>query len=181
MYCPKRGQQQISEEMRFCSRCGFSLGGVKDFIASSDPPVEQRIEAPAGQPNPGMRNVRRGVWMILASFVLALIVGLLANIDDDFAVLLLLPFLCLVFGFVRVLYGVFLADKRAAKKALKSEPADGSSLPDQISAARNLELPPAPVAPSFVPRRVETAEMLQPPSVTENTTRLLEDESNLQR
>jgi uncharacterized membrane protein YvbJ len=34
MYCPKCSQQQISDEMRFCSRCGFPLGAVKELIAN---------------------------------------------------------------------------------------------------------------------------------------------------
>jgi hypothetical protein len=33
MYCPRCGQQQVSDELRFCSRCGCNLDGVKAFIA----------------------------------------------------------------------------------------------------------------------------------------------------
>ncbi len=28
MYCPKCSQQQVSEDLRYCSRCGFPLTGV---------------------------------------------------------------------------------------------------------------------------------------------------------
>ncbi len=34
MYCPQCSQPQLSEEMRFCSRCGFSLSGVKELVAA---------------------------------------------------------------------------------------------------------------------------------------------------
>ena len=33
MYCPKCGQQQISDEMKFCSRCGLALSGLADWLA----------------------------------------------------------------------------------------------------------------------------------------------------
>lgn len=32
MYCPRCGQQQVSDELRFCSRCGCNLDGVKAFV-----------------------------------------------------------------------------------------------------------------------------------------------------
>jgi hypothetical protein len=33
MYCPNCSQQQISEETKFCSRCGFSLALVAEIVA----------------------------------------------------------------------------------------------------------------------------------------------------
>ncbi|HEX8637447.1 MAG TPA: hypothetical protein VF692_05245, partial [Pyrinomonadaceae bacterium] len=33
MHCPRCGQQQVSPETKFCSRCGFPLGLVSDLIA----------------------------------------------------------------------------------------------------------------------------------------------------
>jgi len=33
MYCPSCGQQQVSEEMKFCSQCGFPLGLVSEILA----------------------------------------------------------------------------------------------------------------------------------------------------
>lgn len=35
MFCPRCGHQQVSNEMRFCSRCGLSLGLVTDLVADS--------------------------------------------------------------------------------------------------------------------------------------------------
>ena len=54
---------------------------------------------------------------MLAALLLTIFVGFLTAVDDDFAVLLLVPFFCFVFGVLNVFYGVFLADKRAQKKA----------------------------------------------------------------
>ena len=33
MHCPRCGQQQVSEAIKFCSRCGFSLGLVSEILA----------------------------------------------------------------------------------------------------------------------------------------------------
>ncbi len=32
MYCPRCSQQQVSEETKFCSRCGFPLGLVSEIL-----------------------------------------------------------------------------------------------------------------------------------------------------
>ena len=117
MYCPKCSQQQISEEMRFCSRCGFSLGAVRELVASENALVEKGAGAQTGERSCGQKAVRRGAWIMLAALLLTIFVGFLTAVDDDFAVLLLVPFFCFVFGVLNVFYGVFLADKRAQKKA----------------------------------------------------------------
>ncbi|MEK7724484.1 MAG: zinc ribbon domain-containing protein [Acidobacteriota bacterium] len=33
MHCPRCGQQQVSEDIKFCSRCGFPLGLVSEVLA----------------------------------------------------------------------------------------------------------------------------------------------------
>ena len=116
---------------------------------------------------------------MLASLAFTIFVGFMTAIDDDFAVLLFLPFLGFVFGLLNVFYGAFLADKKRRKKQCpKAHVASmmpvQQGLPAELPAARS-----APIE-SF-PKRVATAEMVQPPSVTENTTRLLDEDSDPRR
>lgn len=33
MHCPRCGQKQVSEDIKFCSRCGFPLGLVSEILA----------------------------------------------------------------------------------------------------------------------------------------------------
>ena len=33
MHCPRCGQQQVSEEIKFCSRCGLPLGLIAEVVA----------------------------------------------------------------------------------------------------------------------------------------------------
>jgi hypothetical protein len=183
MYCPKCSQEQISDEMRFCSRCGFSLIAVRDLVASGNALVNLEAERP--QLSCGQKGVRRAAWLQLASVALAFFVGFLTAMEEDFAVFFVFPFLIFLIGFALMLYGVFLADKRAArKKAAALQQQLLTSMHAQLSAPQHTpELYPSRMVPNegFAARRPQTAEMFRPPSVTENTTRLLEDDPDQRR
>ena len=180
MYCPKCSQEQLSEEVRFCSRCGFSIGAVRELIASGN-----ALTVPGTDVQPrscGQKAVRRGAWIMLASLAFTLFVGFMSAIDDDFAVMLVLPFLGFIIGLLSVFYGTFWADKRALKKAA-AKSGVVPMMPGQLATPARAELAASRMAPieSFTGKRGETSEMVQPPSVTENTTRLLEEESDARR
>ncbi|HVG28392.1 MAG TPA: zinc ribbon domain-containing protein [Pyrinomonadaceae bacterium] len=36
MFCPQCGHRQVSDDMRFCARCGLPLGLVTDLLTNSD-------------------------------------------------------------------------------------------------------------------------------------------------
>jgi hypothetical protein len=180
MYCPNCGQEQISDEMRFCQRCGLSLTDVKNLISRAALVVPTAEVQPV-QRTRGQRSTSRGAWMMLVSLVLAFIAGFFTVMDDDFGVLFLFPVLLFLIGFIVLLYGVFLADRKAQAKRAATQI---STSPSQLVApARTPELYAAPAQPieNFRPHRVETAEMVQPRSVTENTTRLLDDDAERRR
>ena len=185
MYCPQCSQQQVSDEMRFCSRCGFPLAGVRELIASGGALVEHGAEAQAGPLVRSQSGVRKGAWMMLASLAMTLVVALLTAINDDLAVFLFVPLLCFIFGFLRVLYGVFLARKRAPLvKGVASQPHAVplmSGQPGTTARSPELSAPRGTPIEGFNPQRMKTAEMAQPPSVTENTTRLLDEEPDPHR
>jgi len=183
MYCPKCSQEQVSEEVRFCSRCGFSIAPVRDLIASSNVLIAPGTDSQGAPRSCGQKAVRRGAWIMLASLAFTLFVGLMTAIDDDFAVLLLLPFVGFVIGLLNVFYGAFWADKRALKRAA-AKTLVVPTMAAPFDAPARAELPASRIAPieSFTGKRGETAEMIQsPPSVTENTTRLLEEETDVRR
>jgi len=177
MYCPQCSQQQISDEMRFCSRCGFPLGKVMQLVATGGevaPP-----EAPKKrEPSSTMRGVRQATWIILASFIYTLFASVLSIIDDDFAVLLLVSLVAFLVGIGRLLYAVFIQDRRARKQQ-ETETDAPASIPGHATnnARYQLGQPTGVPVNSFTRPIKTTAEVVQPPSVTENTTRLLEDEA----
>ena len=77
MYCPRCGRQPISDELRFCSYCGFKLGVVKASLSESDD------VHPAGSSEaltlvrmPRQRDINIGLILMFADAVfLSLIAG----------------------------------------------------------------------------------------------------------
>jgi hypothetical protein len=175
MFCPNCSQQEISSEMRFCSHCGFQLDFVRELIAGGGTFLEH--ESPARDPLlKAFRGMRRGVWVMLVTFFLLLLTGLIARLDDDFAILALVPFLGFWVGFFISLYGALVQGRRVKKELLQSKPGSQPQLQSGTAARNELFAMRPPVA-NLPVRKMQTAEMRQqPPSVTENTTRLLDDD-----
>jgi hypothetical protein len=168
MYCPKCSQQQISEEVRFCSRCGLPLGPVAQLLAGGEVAIVRDTEPRRKfslQRHPG---TRLGAKILFFSIVLVPVaIGLCAAFDSPGP--LLIPFMFFLAGLSQVLYvRIFgestLPEKRNAQPAIPgaSERRFDSPLPQ-----------PAP-AQMIDNRTTNTSEIVQPPSVTERTTTLLE-------
>lgn len=76
MYCPQCGQQQISDQVRYCSRCGFLLETVAAVLSARGmaPPYIQ----PGGQAlSPRSKGVRQGALMMLSTFLVVPILGII--------------------------------------------------------------------------------------------------------
>jgi hypothetical protein len=182
MYCPQCGQQQASSEMRFCSRCGFPLGGVAELLAhggvlrsGDDQSQEQTF-------SPRRRGVRQGVMMMLLGTVIVPILAILNSFTYGPGILdLLVPIsavICFAGGLMRILYAILF--EQSTPDVKRDTPAYVSPVtPAQLNAGVLISaLPPAqsiPV-PTFATRRANTAELVPPPSITENTTKLLDED-----
>jgi hypothetical protein len=83
----------------------------------------------------------------------------------------------LVIGVARMLYGLLLEEDAPPKK--KSNRADDSRAALARPPARGVELPPARSVPAsfYTKPGAETGEMSAAPSVTESTTRLLDEQN----
>jgi len=178
MYCPQCGQQQISETVRFCSRCGFLLEGVNVVLGSGGQIPTRYMQPPANAPlSPRSKGVRQGAMMMLSTLlVVPLLAIITVNLFEPVApiVVPLAAVFCFVGGLMRILYALLMED--AVPQYDSASKANYG--PTQMeSPARNAALPPASanVAGNWRPRP-QTAEIYQPPSVTENTTRLLDKE-----
>lgn len=173
MYCPNCGQQQISEEMRFCSRCGIALSGLAEWLAGGRLPARPRDEAkPTVALSPRRKGIRRAAKLMFFSGVLFpvfLFISLVADEGGPMVVPIILFFVSLVL----MLYARFFSDKTVPAPAM-NQAAQTSALG---TASTRGSLPPAANNPIPVGRQqVRTNELAQPPSVTENTTRLLDNE-----
>ncbi len=170
MFCPKCGQPS-SDEVRFCPRCGLQLDGLASYVASNGqvpavPPVPPALVMTARR-----RGMRRGAKLMFICAVLLPAAALLAFEGDAPGPLLLV---CTAFlaGLAWLVFSWLLNDNVApvGKDAKRRDLAAGQERPA-------LGAPQFTPAPLFDRQRGNTAEIYQPPSVTENTTKLLDKDS----
>jgi hypothetical protein len=148
MFCSTCGQEQASESVHFCSRCGFKFSGIEEGLA-------KRVIMMA---------------MYLAITIFAIIGwGSITSGPGYMQVRVIVTIIASI-----TFYLLFSGDLTHIFSKLFSQQDEGNK---QIApAGQRAPLPPAHSIPvtSFGPHRVNTAEMVQPPSVTEETTVLLD-------
>ena len=186
MFCPQCGQQQVTGVIRFCSRCGFPLDGVIQLLGNGGVlPVYRASDEPAPI-SPRRKGVKQGGLLLLSGALIVPILGMFASFTHGSAfleiLLALAAIICFIGGPMRMLYAA-LFEEPAPKPFPTYGPPAPMYAPQQFAQhAQNHALPPPPVRPpgSWRPRPT-TAELANPPSVTENTTRLLEKEDRNER
>ena len=166
MYCPHCSQQQISEEMRFCARCGFPLAVVKELIANNGSLVTTLDEPQALALSRALKGAKQGAWIMLASLIGALIAALWTTLSDDFAVFFIAPCFGFALAVLRIFYAVFFESRGARERKQSSLPA---------SPTKALSASPGVPVDVFRVSSKRTGEVVQPASVTEKTTTLLDD------
>jgi hypothetical protein len=150
MYCQESGQKQGSDQ-HFCRNCGMRLDALVESNGSGIMPAGQTLEiAPL---TPREKGLRLAALFFALGLVLIPLTFLLSLILVDKAIYLLVPaiMLCLT-GLIRAGYAMLLeAGEDVFRKGLKRSDSTAWQ-------------------PSLPPRQVG---MFAPPSVTENTTQLL--------
>jgi hypothetical protein len=183
MHCPQCGQQQVSSELRFCSRCGFPLGGVTELLSNGG--VIPQYQPPSDvtpRVSPRRKGVQQGAALIfLAAVLTPFFAALNGYLDFPEIFVALTAIIGFIGGALRVIYALIFEE--GAKKALPLNinqqppvfPAYQQQQPrPAVDAGRARQLPPQQSVPASNWRRPNTAELTKPPSVTEHTTKLLE-------
>jgi len=165
MYCPKCGHRQVSDDMRFCSRCGFQLTGVAELLIKNElgPPAGGQLEKRAP------RVSRRGTRLLFFSIVSAPIFFIFSLLFDS-ALPLFVSFFFFLAGLAHIAYQLIFHENLLPE----SQRWTGLS-----SAPTEQYLPPAHEIPASDFFRRDTADFTPPPSITEFTTKLLENELEL--
>ncbi len=171
MYCPKCGQQQISDDTRFCSRCGLPISGLAEWLAGGGVLALREGEAQVSVPSPRRKGMRRGAKLMFLSGVLLPFFGGLGILFETPAPLLISLTIFLM-GLSLLLYSRIFGEEIPPAKIQQAEPSGlrtrlgGTALP----LASNIRMK------GIGGKQVRTAELVQPPSVTEHTTKLLDRE-----
>jgi endogenous inhibitor of DNA gyrase (YacG/DUF329 family) len=167
MFCPNCGQQQVSEEMRFCSRCGLALSGLAEWLGGGLL-VRRTEETPT--PSRRRKAIRRAAkLMFLSAVIFPIFLAISIGVDDPGP--LFLPFFLFFISGVWMLYARLFMDDTAALNQAPQTAAVGPMPTARVS------LPPSNLPVTDIGRQqVRTNELIQVPSVTEHTTKLLDNE-----
>jgi hypothetical protein len=178
MFCPRCGLQQTDEDARFCKRCGMSLESLAQFVEAGGrlPAAEAADEA--GALTPRQRGMRVGLVILIAGAMFVGIAILLTAMKDDLFVFLPVASIVFMIGVVRFLYGLLL-EEGAPPRTRPALPAAAARRP-LAEAATPASLPPARTVPIHAAHTApgpDTKDMAEPrPSITDQTTKLLEEE-----
>jgi hypothetical protein len=168
MYCPKCSQQQLSDEIRYCSRCGFSLSVVSEIL---------RDEGGTAN-NVSVKEIKRsallGFGLVTLSAVFLLATLIIGTPEPSFVVQLnllvaILVYLCAL-GYVFFKLWPLGRSNRIAR----AEPPTFERAPTTRNLLNEPDLSDYVAANS----RVHDASPIEPvgTSVTEDTTSLLKDD-----
>ncbi|MFL6227966.1 MAG: hypothetical protein ACJ741_04205 [Pyrinomonadaceae bacterium] len=183
MFCPKCGQSQVSDEVRFCSRCGLPLGGVADVLANNGllPAHLNAHFAAPGAMTPRRKGIRQGGTLMLIGVFLIPMLAILHGVIGLPGEFTLFGVLAVLAGLLRLLYAVIFEEKSPTAFAHAPQPYAQAPAQAQFDPhVRAGALPPSDFrpAPTFFAPRSDTAEIPIPPSVTDHTTRLLDHEND---
>ena len=182
MFCPNCGQERISTETSFCSRCGFLLTGTSELIETGGIIPQSTTSGVKGS-SPRNKGLKQGLFIFLLTFLVVPIVAIftIAINVEPYAVAICAIAL-FVGGLLRMAYALMFESNGAENATV------GHDVNQLINRQRTAAaLPPqhsVPI-PADVPFRAATGTWrdtrdLQPPSVTDGTTKLLEKEETHQ-
>ena len=165
MFCPKCNQQQASEELRFCSRCGFPLAGVALLL-------ENDGEMPLVKQTAGRgRIMMESLLLTFASWLVALVATNMFDWGGPFETVAkvgaLIFFVLGLIGMLKFVYAFLFVRESVSAPSTKT-----------LAASPRRAALPSPLENPLTdyPQRSTTKEMVPRGSVTEQTTRLLNDE-----
>lgn len=162
MFCPKCGQSN-PETGKFCRSCGTDLGNVSQALSGAQPPQPAQILNSKGKPI----NYEGAITKIFSGIgFLAVAIALAFTIGKGWWFWFLIPAFGALGSGVAQYFQLRHSEKNGATFAPVQE-----SLPSQGAA-----LPPAQTEFVSPESRYKTGDLV-PPSVTDNTTRHLEMES----
>jgi hypothetical protein len=164
--------------MRFCARCGFPLEGAMILLGHNGMLPRYETDGEETKISPRRKGVKQGALLILIGAVLVPLLGVFSNFAP-FRIGMAFEFftaaaaiLCFLGGPLRMLYAALFEEGARPHQYVVPSTYAPPAIPAPVRLAA---LPQASATPTAGWRaRPETGEIVQPPSVTDHTTRLLE-------
>jgi hypothetical protein len=180
MYCPSCGQQQVSNEIKFCSRCGMPLTTVAEVVHHGGflPQLAMLAQQSYKKPWFSKKNgvVFGALWFIFLTMFCTAFFGILGAPEEFVGIIAITG----VFGAMMIIIGS-LVMLPSSKPPLVFDPA--VHMPQELRGGAMPILPAAQTIPVDAYAAPKTGSWrdtsdLTPNSVTESTTRLLEKQED---
>ena len=180
MYCPKCSQEQISDELRFCPRCGFQLDALKLMLAENQNGLAMsEAERKTQLVSTRKRDVLIGASVMLVAAI-SIVLLMISSVAGTPWQAVIIPLLLVWIGIVSVILLSGHAAREVTNLFSKDDFATSSQIVSKLIRRLNptvshQALPPVQSEPisEFGAWGVITAELAQPSSITEHTTNLL--------
>ena len=179
MHCPSCGQQQVSSETKFCSRCGMPLTVVADVLANGGflPQLAALEQMKFKKPLFSKKNgVLFGTfWFIFLTMFSTAFLGILNGPEELIAIVAITG----VFGAMMIIIGSLVGLPSSKPPIMYGQHAPMRS-PQMAPGPPQGALPPQQSIPAGMYGAPQTGSWRDTndlvPSVTESTTRLLNEE-----
>jgi hypothetical protein len=174
MFCPNCGQERVSPDTRFCSRCGFLLTGAAELVQHGG--LLPVITAGPKGPSPRSRGIKQGLFIFLLTFLVVPIVAIISKgLSLSPVGVAITAIILSIGGILRMVYALMFEDSAASSPDAS---VTGSSGLIGMPMGQQ-SLPPSQAVPVSDYRRPAAGDWrdtsdLAPRSVTEGTTKLLE-------
>jgi len=179
MFCPRCGQEQLTSETKFCSRCGFLLTGVQELIYNNGLPIQTLISSENKGISPRKKGFKQGGQLLFLCLILVPIIAIIsAALNLGPGLFIIAGILTFWGGILRILYARIFESNEPGEESVKtgifssakkllSKKQNANALPPNQSTVDGLYVPP-------FPNNWRDTNDLTPSSVTDQTTKLLE-------
>jgi hypothetical protein len=180
MYCPKCSQGQISDEVRFCPRCWLRLDALKMLLVENQNGLAMsEAERETQLVSTRKRDVLIGATVMPVAAI-SIVLLMISSVAGTPWQAVIIPLLLVWIGIASVILLSGHAAREVTNLFSKNDSASLSQIVSKLvtrlnPTAPHQVLPPVQSEPieGFGTWRVNTAELVQPSSVTEHTTNLL--------
>lgn len=160
MYCPRCSQQQLPGEVRFCSQCGFQLAAVSNLLRTDG---INYIQTQEKSPLIKRQELRKGGKLIFLSIFSVIPLFILAIIIDH-PLPLVASLITFIVGLAQIFYYFLFGESLLPNKTQnKSFELNEKQRHLNYQSAQDFH---------STSKLFDTAELAQPPSVTEPTASL---------
>lgn len=171
MFCPNCSEKQVSDGIKFCSRCGFLLEDVSEALKN-----EGRVERNVIQSSKDLKfSTVKGVSIMTLGGIFLLVSLVIGTPEPSYFVQfnLLVGILAFLFGMGLIAYDFWIKPKFIEKEEDLTE--EKVVLDSKKPKANQLNEPNLSNISDYIPpqTKLDTNDLKQPASVTEKTTRNL--------